>query len=183
MRRGAAVANGAQQQQRSRSRPQSRVRLNRANFNGNNNRNGNNQASLRRSNSQARNPQMRRSNSQARNQAPARRANSQARNQAPARRANSQAQLRRTNSVNSRLVNNGQSQIRRGRRFASNTRNQKAQLKKPLGGRIAKRNPRNPVGTRIQNNLRQTGNGRNARNALVANPRRGKTVKRWIQIS
>lgn len=151
MRRG--PLNGAPQQQqqqtqRSRSRTRSRVRLNRNNFNNQNN-NGNN----RNGNSQIR-------------------ANS-------ARRANS---IRRTNSVSARLGNNGQSQIRRlnknvavpGRRrgLATNTRNPNTQLKKPLAGRIVKRNPRNNA--RLQ---RQPGN------ALGANTRQGKMVKRWIRFS
>lgn len=161
MRRG--QSNGAQQQQqgqqqRSRSRTRSRVRLNRNNFN-NRNGNGNNQAPLKRSNS----------------------------------------------AVNPRLGNNGPAQIRRRRRFASNTRNPNTQMNKPLTGRIVKRNPKpvggrgqvgprarpigarnqRQVGARAQRPVRKNGNalGVNARNALGPNGRRGKAIKRWIQIS
>lgn len=94
------------------------------------------------------------------------------------RNANNQAPLRRSNSVNARLGNNGPTQIRRRRRFVSQSRNPNTQLNKPIGGRIVKRNTRNPIGARIQRNIRRNGNA----NALGANARRGKIVKRWIKI-
>ena len=105
-----------------------------------------------------------------------------------------QPQMKRSNSVNARLGNVRPTQTRR--RFASNTRNPNTQLNKPLGGRIAKRNPRNPrnpVGARVQRTVRKNanqlrGNARNAlngnaRNTLGANVRRGKIIKRWILVS
>lgn len=156
MRRGQVAP--VQQQQRSRSRPRSRVRLNRNNFNNNV---SNNRGASRTRNGIANN------RSQSRNG----NVRSQSRN------GNGQA-LRRVNPVNPRLPNNQVNQTRRRRRFASNTRNPITQLKKPLAGRIVKRNPRKQLVARAQGNLRSAGNAYGA-----ANVRRGKPVKRWIKMT
>lgn len=104
-------------------------------------------------------------------------------NRAPSTQAQ---QFKRSNSVNGRLGNNGPAQIRRRRRFASNTRNPNTQINKPIGGRIIKRNPRNQVGARIQRNVRKNGNalGINGRGGGQGRGRGGgRVVKRWIQIT
>lgn len=99
---------------------------------------------------------------------------------------NQAAPMKRSNSVNARLGNAGSAPIRRRRGFATNTRNPNTQLNKPLGGRIVKRNPRNPAAGRVQRNVRKNANqlGGNARNGPNANARRGgKIIKRWILVS
>lgn len=173
MRRGGQVAANGAQQQRSRSRPRSRVRLNRGNFNNNN---GNNSRGVSRTRngvannrSQSRNRNNNNANSQIRNR------NGNARSQSRNRNGNGQAPLRRANPVNARFGNTQANQIRRRRRFTSNTRNPNAQLKKPLAGRIVKRNPRKPLAARAQGNMRRAGN------AAGVNARRGNPVKRWIK--
>jgi len=95
------------------------------------------------------------------------------------RNGNNQAPMKRSNSINARLGNAGSAPIRRRRGFATNTRNPNTQLNKPLGGRIVKRNPRNPAAGRVQRNVRKNANqlGENARNGVNAR-RGGKIIKR-----
>lgn len=92
---------------------------------------------------------------------------------------NNQSQTRRSNSVNARLGQAVPAQIRRRPRFTSQTRTANTQLNKPFGGRIVKRTQRNPVGARIQRNVRKNGPVLGINNAR----RGGKTFKRWIKIS
>lgn len=103
---------------------------------------------------------------------------------------NQQTINKRSRSVNSRLGSVGPAPTRRRGRFATNTRthNPNTQLNKPLGGRVMKRKPRNPIAGRVQKQntgrpVRKNPNQfrGNALNAIGgANARRGKIIKRWI---
>lgn len=92
------------------------------------------------------------------------------------RNAANQAQpMRRSNSVNARLGNNGSNQTRRRGRMTSNVRNQNNQLNRPITGRIVKRKAAGARIPRANQNVRKNGA------ALAVNARRGRIVKRWIR--